>query len=110
MKLPHASFWMGPNGFAPPWLQAVVTYAELIGGICLILGLATALFAFILSIDMLVAIFKFHIPAGGHFVGGPGPSFEVPLVYLVVLVALLIAGPGNFSVDALFRRRRRRNG
>lgn len=105
LKVPTPTMWMGPHGFAPPWLQGVVTFVELLGGIALILGFLTPIAAFLLAIDMIVAIFRFHIPAGGHFVGGRA-SFEVPLTYLVVVVALLIAGPGGFSIDALIGRRR----
>ncbi len=100
-----AAGWMGPHGFAPAWLQAVVTFVELFGGVALILGLFTPLAAVLLSIDMIVAILRVHIPAGGHFVGGRA-SFEIPLVYLVVLVGLLVAGPGAYSLDAaIFKRR-----
>lgn len=104
-KLPTPTMWMGPQGFAPPWLQGIVTFVELFGGIALIVGFLTPVAAFLLAIDMIVAIFKYHIPAGGHFVGGRA-SFEVPLVYLVVVLALLIAGPGRFSIDGFIGRRR----
>lgn len=106
LKLPAgAASWMGPHGFAPSWLQAVVTFAELLGGAALILGVLTPLVAAVLSIDMIVAILKFHLPAGGHFVGGRA-AFEVPLVYLVVLLSLLVAGPGAYSLDAVMFKRR----
>lgn len=107
MKLPDPMMWMGPHGFAPSWLQGVVTFAEFFGGIALILGLLTPLVTVILSIDMITAILKYHIPAGGHFVGGRA-AFEVPLVYLVVLIALLLAGPGRYSIDGLLFSRRDR--
>lgn len=103
----HAGFsdWMGPHGFAPMWLQSVVTVVEVGGGAALIAGLLTPIAAFLLAIDMIVAIFRFHIPAGGHFVGGRF-SYEVPLDYLIVVIAMLVAGPGRFSLDALFFRKR----
>ncbi len=105
MKLPDPAGWMGPMGFAPAWLQWVVTFVELCGGAAIIVGFLTPVAAFLLAIDMVVAIFRFHLPAGGHFVGGRA-AFEVPLVYLVVMIALLIGGPGPFSLDALIFRRR----
>jgi uncharacterized membrane protein YphA (DoxX/SURF4 family) len=105
MKVPNAASWMGPHGFAPSWLQLIVTLVETIGGAALILGFLTPLVAFLLGIDMVVAIFGFHIPHGGHFVGGRA-AFEVPLVYLVVVIAMLLSGPGAYSVDALISKRR----
>lgn len=96
---------MGPHGFAPPWLQGIVTFAELFGGAALIVGFLTPLVAVLLGIDMVIAITRFHIPMGGHFVGGRF-AYEVPLVYLVVMIALLLAGPGGLSLDALLFKRR----
>lgn len=103
----HAGFsdWMGPHGFAPTWLQSVVTIVEVCGGGALIAGLFTPLVTFLLAIDMIVAIFRYHLPAGGHFVGGRA-AFEVPLDYLIVAIAMLVAGPGRFSLDAMFFKRR----
>jgi uncharacterized membrane protein YphA (DoxX/SURF4 family) len=49
---------------------------------------------------MFVAIVAVHLPGGGRFVGGPG-SYELPLVYLVTMVALILTGPGTISLDRL---------
>jgi putative oxidoreductase len=108
-KIEHPASWMtmmmGPHAFAPPWLQAVAAVVEFFGGIALVLGLLTPLVAILISIDMLTAIFTVHLPMGGHWVGGQG-SFEVPLCYLVLMIALLFIGPGAYSLDALIWSRK----
>jgi uncharacterized membrane protein YphA (DoxX/SURF4 family) len=51
---------------------------------------------------MAVALLLVHFPQHQPFVGGgPGGSFELPLVYLAIMVALLGTGPGAYSVDSL---------
>ena len=84
---------------APGWLQMIVVLAEFGGGFLLVVGLFTPLVAFLLACDMTVAIFAVHIPKGGHFVGGP-LAFELPLLYLCLMLAFLLTGPGSYSIDA----------
>ncbi len=91
---------------APGWLQATAAWAEFGGGILLIAGFLTPLAAFLIACDMTTAIFFVHIPHGAHFVGGRGP-FELPLLYLVIMIGFLLTGPGTYSLDALIFGRRR---
>ncbi len=102
-KIEHPASWMtlgmGAHAFAPPWLQAIVAIVEFFGGIALIVGIFTPLATLGIFIDMAVAILRVHLPSGGHWIGGPG-SFEVPLFYLVTMLALLLIGPGRYSIDA----------
>jgi len=88
----------------PGWLQGLVAIAEFGGGFLLILGLLTPLVAFLLACDMSVAILGVNLANGGKFVGGPG-AFELPLLYLSIMLLLLLAGPGAFSIDGSIARR-----
>jgi putative oxidoreductase len=98
-KIQNPMGWMGDS--VPPILQLASALAEFGGGIALILGLLTPIVAGALAINMAVALFMVHIPKGHAFVSqGPGGSFELPLVYLGVMVALFFVGPGRFSLDA----------
>jgi putative oxidoreductase len=99
-----------PTGWAshmlpgvPAWLQALVVGVEFGGGFLLIVGLFTPLVALLIGCDMAVAIFSVHVPNGGHFVGGRG-AFELPLLYLCLMVAFLLTGPGAYSIDGLIAR------
>ncbi|MFN3648929.1 MAG: DoxX family protein [Armatimonadota bacterium] len=89
----------------PPALGFIAAWTEVLGGALLVLGLLTPVAALFLTVQMLVAIFRVHLPAGDPFVGTGGSSWELAAVYLVVNVALLLAGPGAYSLDALLARR-----
>jgi putative oxidoreductase len=88
----------------PVWLAAVAAYGQLIGGILLILGLLTPIVAVILAIEMLVALFKVHFPAGDPFVNPAGRSYEVAAAFLFAMLDFLLAGPGAYSLDAVLMK------
>jgi putative oxidoreductase len=70
---------------------------ELVGGVCLIIGLFTRFFAAALAIEMLIALVVAHLPKG-YSVGAGG--YEYVLLIGVVLFAIAIRGGGPLSVDA----------
>jgi putative oxidoreductase len=88
----------------PLWLAGVAAYTELIGGVLLILGGLTALATLFLLVQMVVALFMVHFRAGHPFVNPQGPSFELPALYLFLMLAFLFAGPGAYSLDASLMR------
>lgn len=79
-------------------LAPVAATLEIVGGAALILGLLTRVFAGILGLQMVVALFVVHTP-GGVFVENGG--FELVLALAAGAVALLLIGPGRISLDAL---------
>ncbi len=72
--------------------------AEVGCSLLLIVGLASRLAAIPLAFTMLVALFVVHA-------NDPWKVKELAATYLLVYVALMLAGPGRFSLDhSLFTR------
>lgn len=98
-KIKNPLHWMGDK--VPSILQLAAALAEFGGGIALILGFLTPIAAAAIAIDMVFALVLVHFPQHQPFVGGgPGGSFELPLVYLALMIALIATGPGRYSLDA----------
>jgi putative oxidoreductase len=98
----------------------LVTWTEVIGGICLFFGLFTRFWAFSLIILTIVAISGVHWPGDwsslaelweGYRVSRDGDSgnFRIPLLFIAMLIPLVFAGAGKLSLDTvLFGRLRDR--
>ena len=86
-------------GIPAPQIQApFVAGVELVGGILLIVGLASRISALLLSSTMVVAIAtakRADIHGFTDFIGLD------EWVYLVMLGWLVLAGPGRFAIDAI---------
>lgn len=122
----YAKLSRGPSAFAgvlhalgvpaPDVMSWATILVEMIGGLSVLLGA----FVWVASIPMvavlLVAMFTVHLPygfssiklvavtqAGAQF--GP-PGYEVDLLYIACLAALVLGGSGPISVDAAIARRR----
>ncbi len=83
------------------WVQGVI---ELVGGALLTLGLFTRPIAFVLAGDMAVAYFMSHAPKSFFPVLNGG---DAAILYCFIFLALFVAGPGIWSVDAAVRLNRR---
>ncbi len=105
-KIQHAFTWMGVHAAVPWYMQGLGAFAEFGGGLGLIVGLLTPIAAFGIMCNMIVALSMVHIPHGDPFVRmGPGPSWELAAVYLVIAIVIILFGPGKFSLDAkVFRK------
>jgi putative oxidoreductase len=101
-KLGDLSYWeqffASQSIPAPGVMAPLVAATETVGGMLLIVGLATPPVAVALTTDMLVALFTTHI-AHGFFVADGG--FELVLLLAGASVTPSLAGPGRYSVDAV---------
>jgi len=97
-----------------------VTFLEVFGGLAVILGALVVIVSVPLIVSMLVAMFTVHIRYGfssintiGLTANGPvfgPPGYEINLLYIAGLLALVLAGPGALSLDGWLWRRRRLSG
>jgi putative oxidoreductase len=102
-------WWGGPGwdrwrgavdsmGFRPPRLFAAIsTGIELLGGLCLALGLLTPLAAAALLAQSAVIIVKVHAPKGFFNTQG---GIEFPLALAITTFVIGFVGPGGASLDA----------
>jgi putative oxidoreductase len=101
----------GFSGMGVPLAEVaapLVAGLELVGGILLVLGVATRVVGVLLAVDMVVAGFLAHGTAGFYSQDG---GFEYVLVLAVASLAVALTGPGRFSLDALvLKSSRRRRG
>ena len=78
----------------------LATWTELIGAMALVLGLGTRFWAFALLVVDLVAWASVH---AGNGYNGCDNGYQLPLMYLVMLLPLVLFGPGRLSVDHAVR-------
>jgi putative oxidoreductase len=105
-----------PFPLAIAWLVAVL---EIFGGLAVLIGAFIAILSVPLILSMLGAMFTVNIKYGfsavntiGLTAEGPKfgpPGYEINLLYIAGLVALILGGAGPLSIDALRSRRRTRH-
>jgi len=89
-------------GFHPGRRAALAAgLAEAAGGLLLAFGAAMPLGAALIVGVMLVAIACVH---WGHGFFAQNGGYELPLMYSIVALSLVLVGPGGISVDALVGR------
>ncbi len=81
----------------------LVAIVELVGGIAILLGLATRAAGILVAVDMVVATLLVHLP-NGMFVADGG--YELTLVLAAASVALALTGAGRYSLDSAIASRR----
>jgi putative oxidoreductase len=100
---PGMAGWTGAMGkmrvrpaVAWAWVSAL---AEFGGGLLFALGFLSPLGSMAIAGSMLVALITVHLPRGFWNTKG---GYEFNLSILAAVVAVAIAGPGAYSLDALF--------
>ncbi len=87
--------FLDPLGIGPTASLILAAFAEAICSLLIIAGFWTRFAALILTINMAVAVFFVHFPAGDWF-----GDMELPLFYLVAFIFIFLTGPGKYSVDS----------
>jgi putative oxidoreductase len=100
---------------APELIAWVTIVTEVVGGAAVLLGAFVPLVSIPMAVVLLTAMFTTQLPygflaiklqgvtaAGAQF--GP-PGYEVDLLYLACLAALVLGGSGPLAIDGLIGRR-----
>jgi putative oxidoreductase len=97
------------GGHGVDGLAFIAGIIELVCGLLVALGFLTRVAAFLASGEMAVAYFMFYVGTVPTFEAQFFPIMnggELALVYCWVFFFVIFRGPGNWSVDALWRRGR----
>ncbi len=81
----------------------IVTYGvyigEIVAPVMLILGLLTPLAALAIVVNMIMAILLVYSDAIFSVTQHGAWSIEVPMLYLIGAVVIILLGPGKYSID-----------
>lgn len=92
--------FINPFGIGAVATLGLVVFAEIICSLLVILGLMTRYALIPLMITMLYAVFVAH---------GDDPfrQKEMGLLYFFIFLALMLIGPGKYSLDRMIKKRRK---
>jgi putative oxidoreductase len=83
----------------PGVMAVVVALLELVGGIMIILGLATRLISVLFIVELLVAVFVYKYGKNVGFINGAEAGAELDWVLIAGFLALAALGAGPLSAD-----------
>ena len=100
--IPYPTFdisWLNPIfiGDVPTFILAV--FSEFLAPIFIIVGYKTKFFSFFPAATMFVAAFIVHMARGDDF-----KNVELPLLFLVGFIVIMMMGPGKYSIDRNYFR------
>jgi len=94
---------------------AMATWTEILGGLCLFVGLFTRFWAISLIIVTIVAISGVHWPDHygslaelwkGYAITDKGfGNYRIPLLFMAMLFPLIFSGAGKFSLDHILAKK-----
>ena len=100
-----------PSPHLMAWLTILI---ELLGGLAVLVGAFVAVVSVPMVVVFLVAICTVHLPFGFSSIkllavtpAGPTfgpPGYEVSLLYIACLAALVMGGSGPFALEGLIRK------
>lgn len=101
---------------APHFMAWLTILTELIGGLAVLLGAFVPIVSLPMAGLLFVAILSVHLPYGfssikllsvtsGRAQFGP-PGYEVDLLYVACLAALVLGGSGPLAIDHYLRKKR----
>jgi putative oxidoreductase len=85
----------------PGVFAAVVAVLELVGGLCIVAGLATRLLSILFIIELAVALFRYKYGEHVGFIGAKEAGAELDWVLIAGFVALAASGAGAWSLDRI---------
>lgn len=100
-----AAFFASLHVPAPLFHAYLVGGIEALGGLLLVLGLASRLSSLLLSGVMLTALFLAHdLSSLSHLHDFPTLVQQAPFPYLFAALTILAFGPGPLSLDAILKK------
>ncbi len=88
----------------PAPLAALAILAQFLGGIGLLVGLLSRIAVIGIAVDMIVAVFMYHIHVGFFMNWGGvlhGEGYEYHLLVLALCIVIFCNGSGALSIDGL---------
>ena len=93
---------MGHALHIPGALMYLAAFVEFFGGIALMLGVLSRVFALAIFIELIVATLKVHLPVGFFLnwgsVAGHGEGIEFNLALPAMASVIVLAGPGVLAI------------
>jgi len=86
----------------PMWLAWVATSVQILGGIAMILGIGTSIAAAGLTIFGAWATFELIYRKREPFAAPGKHTWDTGVMYTAIPLAILLAGPGAYSLDRLW--------